>query len=133
LAVSGVALGLILLQPDVGSALVFIAIISATLLVAGTSPRVLVALALVAVIGVIGVFQFNLIEDYQKARLTQFASPGGDAAGTGYNVEKWSISIANGGLTGAGWFQGSQTKLNYVPEQQSDFIFTVVGEELGFI
>jgi rod shape determining protein RodA len=132
LAISGVALALILLQPDVGSALVFIAIIAATLLVAGTSPRVLVALALVAVVGVIGVFQFNLIEDYQKARLTQFASPGGDAAGTGYNVEQSKTAIGAGGIMGAGLFQGTQTKLRYVPEQQSDFIFTVVGEELGF-
>src|SRR4029077_8662933 len=89
-------------------------------------------LALIAVIGVIGVFQFNLIEDYQKDRLTQFASPGGDAAGTGYNVEQSKTAIGAGGLMGAGLFKGTQTKLRYVPEQQSDFIFTVVGEELGF-
>jgi rod shape determining protein RodA len=133
LVIVGAPLGLILLQPDVGSALVFIAILAALLLVAGTSPRLLVALTMVGIVGVIGVFQFNLIEDYQKARLTQFASPGGDTAGTGYNVEQSKISIGNGGLTGAGLFQGSQTKLNYVPEQQSDFIFTVVGEELGFV
>ena len=133
LLLAGVPLGLILLQPDVGSALVFIAIAAALLLVAGTSPRALVALSMFGIVGVIGVFQFNLIEDYQKERLTNFASPGGDTAGTGYNVEQSKISIGAGGLTGAGLFQGTQTKLNYVPEQQSDFIFTVVGEELGFI
>jgi rod shape determining protein RodA len=132
LGLAGAALALILKQPDVGSALVFIAIIAGILLVAGTSPRVLVALALIAVIGVIGVFQFDLIEDYQKDRLTQFASPGGDSAGTGYNVEQSKTAIGAGGLTGAGLFKGTQTKLRYVPEQQSDFIFTVVGEELGF-
>jgi len=108
-------------------------VVAALLLVAGTSPRVLVALAMLGVVGVIAVFQLNLIEDYQKDRLTQFASPGGDVAGTGYNVEQSKISIGNGGLTGAGLFKGTQTKLNYVPEQQSDFIFTVVGEELGFM
>lgn len=129
---AGVALGLILRQPDVGSALVFIAIIAAILVVAGTSPRLLVALALLAIVGVIGVFQFDLIEDYQKDRLTQFASPGGDVADTGYNIEQSKTAIGAGGLTGAGLFQGTQTKLRYVPEQQSDFIFTVVGEELGF-
>jgi rod shape determining protein RodA len=129
----GVPLGLILLQPDVGSALVFIAIMTALLLVAGTSPRILVGLTLVGVVGVIAVFQLNLIEDYQKDRLTNFVGTGGDVAGTGYNVEQSKISIGNGGLTGAGLFQGTQTKLNYVPEQQSDFIFTVVGEELGFM
>jgi rod shape determining protein RodA len=133
LVIVGVPLGLILLQPDVGSAMVFVAIAAALLLVAGTSPRLIVALTMVGIVGVIGIFQLDLIKPYQKDRLTQFASPGGDVAGTGYNVEQSKISIGNGGLTGAGLFQGSQTKLNYVPEQQSDFIFTVVGEELGFI
>ena len=133
LLLAGVPLGLILLQPDVGSALVFIAVVGVLLLVSGASPRILVALAVLGVVGVISVFQFDLIEDYQKDRLTQFASPGGDSAGTGYNVEQAKIAVASGGLTGTGLFQGTQTKLRYVPEQQSDFIFTVVGEELGFI
>jgi rod shape determining protein RodA len=133
LLLAGVPLGLIVLQPDVGSALVFMAIVSALLLVAGTSPRILVALALVATVGVIAVFQLDLIEDYQKDRLTNFASPGGDTSGSGYNVEQSKTAIGAGGLTGAGLFKGTQTKLRYVPYQQSDFIFTVVGEELGFI
>ena len=129
----GLPLGLIVLQPDVGSALVFIAVIATLLLVSGASPRVLVGLGVLGVFGVIAMFQFDLIEDYQKDRLTQFASPGGDAAGTGYNVAQAKIAVASGGITGTGLFEGTQTKLRYVPEQQSDFIFTVVGEELGFI
>jgi rod shape determining protein RodA len=133
LLLAGIPLGLILLQPDVGSALVFIAIIGTLLLVSGASPRLLVGLAVVGMVGVIAVFQLDLIEDYQKDRLTQFASPGGDAAGTGYNVEQAKIAVASGGVTGTGLFKGTQTKLRYVPEQQSDFIFTVVGEELGFM
>jgi rod shape determining protein RodA len=133
IGLAGVPLGLIMLQPDVGSALVFIAIVAGLLVVAGTSPRILVALALVATVGVIAVFQLDLIEDYQKDRLTNFASPGGDTSGSGYNVAQSKTAIGAGGLTGAGLFQGTQTKLRYVPEQQSDFIFTVVGEELGFI
>ena len=133
LGLTGVPLGLILLQPDVGSALVFIAIVAGILLVAGTSARTLTALGLVGVLGILAVFELDLIEDYQKDRLTNFASPGGDTTGSGYNVEQSKTAIGAGGLTGAGLFQGTQTKLQYVPEQQSDFIFTVVGEELGFI
>jgi rod shape determining protein RodA len=133
LGLTGVPIGLILLQPDVGSALVFIAIVVGILLVAGTSARTLTALGLVGVLGILAVFELDLIEDYQKDRLTNFASPGGDTAGSGYNVEQSKTAIGAGGLTGAGLFQGTQTKLQYVPEQQSDFIFTVVGEELGFI
>ena len=133
LALAAVPLGLILLQPDVGSAMVFIAIVIGILLVAGTSARTLTALALVGVLGILAVFELDLIEDYQKDRLTEFASPGGDKTGSGYNVEQSKTAIGAGGLTGAGLFQGTQTKLRYVPYQQSDFIFTVVGEELGFI
>jgi len=133
LGITALPLGLIMLQPDVGSALVFIAIVAGLLLVAGTSPRILVALALVATVGVIAVFQLDLIQDYQKDRLTNFASPGGETSGSGYNVEQSKTAIGAGGVTGAGLFQGTQTKLRYVPYQQSDFIFTVVGEELGFI
>jgi rod shape determining protein RodA len=133
LGLTGVPIGLILLQPDVGSALVFIAIVVGILLVAGTSARTLTALGLVGVLGILAVFELDLIEDYQKDRLTNFASPGGDTAGSGYNVEQSKTAIGAGGLTGAGLVQGTQTKLQYVPEQQSDFIFTVVGEELGFI
>jgi len=132
LALVVVPLGLILLQPDVGTALVFVAALGALLLIGGASTRVLIGLALVGIVGIITVFQLDLIEDYQKDRLTQFASPGGDETGTGYNVEQSKTAIGAGGLTGAGLFQGTQTKLRYVPEQQSDFIFTVVGEELGF-
>jgi rod shape determining protein RodA len=133
LGLAALPLALIILQPDVGSALVFVAVVAALLLVAGAGPRALVALALVGTVGVIAIFQLDLIEDYQKERLTNFTSPGGDTSGSGYNVEQAKTAIGAGGLTGAGLFQGTQTKLQYVPEQQSDFIFTVVGEELGFM
>ncbi|HVM53811.1 MAG TPA: rod shape-determining protein RodA, partial [Acidimicrobiales bacterium] len=126
-------LGLILLQPDVGTAMVFIAVVGALLLVAGTGPRILLTLGIVGVVGLIAVFQLDLIQEYQKERFTNFVSPGGDTTGTGYNVAQSKTAIGAGGLTGAGLFEGTQTKLRYVPEQQSDFIFTVVGEELGFV
>jgi rod shape determining protein RodA len=133
LLLGAVPLGLILLQPDVGSAMVFVAIVAALLLVGGASPRVLITLALVGVVAVIALFQFDLIEDYQKDRLTNFAAPGGDLTESGYSVDQSKTAIGAGGLTGAGLFQGAQTQLRFVPYQQSDFIFTALGEELGFI
>jgi rod shape determining protein RodA len=123
--------GLIMLQPDLGSTMVFGAILLGMLVVAGVSPRHLAVLGLVAVVGMIAVFQFGFLEEYQKDRLTYFASQTKTEAS--YNAEQAETAIGAGGLTGAGLFQGLQTKAGYVPYQQSDFIFTVVGEELGFI
>lgn len=133
LGLTALPMGLILLQPDVGSALVFVAVVLGILVVAGTSPRTLTALLLVGVVGILAVFELDLIEDYQKDRLTDFASPGGNVSDSGYTIEQSKTAIGAGGLTGAGLFQGTQTKLKYVPEQQTDFIFTALGEELGFI
>jgi rod shape determining protein RodA len=132
LVVSGLPVGLILLQPDLGSVMVFVAVAATVLVVAGAPARHLVMLMLVGVVGVIAVFQFGLIKDYQKDRLTLFASPSTATSGAAYNAREAETAIGAGGLMGAGLFQGTQTKLRYVPFQQSDFIFTVVGEELGF-
>jgi rod shape determining protein RodA len=123
--------GLILLQPDLGSMLVFVAITFGVLLVAGASPRHLAAISLAGVIGIIGVVELGFIEDYQMARFTAFVDSGA-AGDNAYNAEQAQNAIGNGGLVGTGFLQGTQTKLKYVPEQQTDFIFTVVGEELGF-
>ena len=73
------------------------------------------------------------LEDYQKDRFSAFLDSAADDRGAGYNQEQSKRAIGNGGLTGAGLLQGSQTRLGFVPEQQTDFIFTVVGEELGFL
>jgi rod shape determining protein RodA len=125
-------MGLILLQPDLGTVLVFVAITMAMLFVGGVKGRYLVVLALLGVVGVIGVLNSDALEDYQKDRLTAFANPEADTQGSTYNVRNSVAAVANGGLTGEGLFAGTQTQLNFVPEQQTDFIFTVVGEELGF-
>ncbi len=136
LSLAGALIGLIFLQPDVGSILVYVAVGMGILLVAGARPRHIIALAVLGIIGVVVVFNFtSLVEDYQRARLTVFTSDGGDAAesqGPAFQLDQSRTAIAAGGLTGAGLFNGTQTKLGYVPEQQTDFIFTVVGEELGF-
>jgi rod shape determining protein RodA len=130
--VAGVPLGLIMLQPDVGTAIVLVSIMLGMLLVGGLRFRYIVALSLVGALAVLGAFNSSVLKDYQKERFTEFLSPGGDRLGSGLNVHESQNAIGNGGITGQGLFEGSQTQLNYVPEQQTDFIFTAVGEELGF-
>jgi rod shape determining protein RodA len=129
---------LIMLQPDLGTALVLVAIIAGVLLVAGVQARHLLALVLVATVGVVGVFHSNVLKEYQTARLTSFVSQdvsvkdNPELAKALYNVEQSKTAIGAGSLFGQGLFQGSQTRLGNVPEQHTDFIFTAVGEQLGF-
>ena len=133
LGIGGVPIALVLLQPDLGSTLVLMAIVVGMLVIAGARPRHLAALGLVAVLGVIAMFQLDLVDDYQRERLTNFARTSDTAATpSGFQSEQAETAIGAGGLFGAGLFEGTQTKLGFVPEQQTDFIFTVVGEELGF-
>jgi rod shape determining protein RodA len=124
----------LLLQPDFGTFMVFVAILFGVLLVSGVPLRWLLALALVGSVGVAGMFELNVLREYQKERLTAFIDPGADDSGRGftYNSRQALIAIGSGGVTGKGYLQGSQTNLQYVPEQKTDFVFTVVGEELGF-
>jgi rod shape determining protein RodA len=133
LALVGVPAALIMLQPDVGSTMVFGAIGLGMLVIAGATPRHLVVLFLIATIGIIGVFEGGFIKDYQRDRLTHFVNDGDKKSSAAYNAQQAETAIGGGGFTGAGLFHGTQTKLRYVPYQQSDFIFTVVGEELGFV
>ncbi len=132
LALAAVPMILIESQPDLGTVMVFAAILVATLLVAGVRARHMAALALLAVVGMAAVLQLGLLKEYQRDRLGAFLDPGGDPARS-YNLNQSKIAIANGGLAGKGLFNGTQTKLSYVPEQHTDFIFTVVGEELGLL
>jgi rod shape determining protein RodA len=132
LGVAAVPMGLILLQPDLGSMLVLVAIVIGMLLVGGLKGRYLLLLTMAGLILVFGVFNSDVLKAHQKDRLTAFIDPTGDSDAI-YNVEQSQTAIANGGVTGSGLFDGSQTQLGYVPEQQTDFIFTAVGEELGFV
>ncbi|HEX9968795.1 MAG TPA: rod shape-determining protein RodA [Acidimicrobiales bacterium] len=126
-------MALILQQPDLGTDLVFAAILLGMLAVAGARPRHMAVLGLIGLVGVIAVLQLGLLKEYQRERLTAFLDPQGDTQRSTYNLNQSKIAIANGGLLGRGLFQGSQTNLSYVPEQHTDFIFTVVGEELGLV
>jgi rod shape determining protein RodA len=120
-------------QPDVGTSAVFAAILVAMLLVAGARARHLAVLALVAVVAMFAAFQVGLVKDYQIARLQDLFGSETDPLRSGYNKAQSEIAIGNGGMTGQGYLEGSQTTLDFVPAQHTDFIFTVVGEELGFV
>ncbi|MGK2959230.1 MAG: rod shape-determining protein RodA [Acidimicrobiales bacterium] len=136
LVLGGLPIGLILLQPDLGSSLVLVVIVLGVVVVAGIQPRLLLALVLTAIMFVVGIFQTDFVAEYQRDRLSVFLQSDTANAGQGdaaFQLSESKTAIGAGGLAGAGLFNGSQTKLRFVPEQQTDFIFTVVGEEFGFI
>lgn len=133
LALAAVPMVLILLQPDFGTFMVFVAIVFGVLLLARVRIRYMIALVVIGLVAIFGALQLGLVQDYQIARLTSFLDPEADQLGAAYNVNQAQIAIGSGQLTGQGLFQGSQTGLSYVPENHTDFIFTVVGEELGFL
>lgn len=134
--------GLIYKQPDLGTALVLLAVFLALLLVGGAKGRHMAILGMVALIGMVGVVQLGVLKSYQKDRLTAFvnspdtptqrlASP--KVQSSQYNLLQSKITISNGGITGKGIGKGTQTNLAYVPEQRTDFIFTAVGEQVGLV
>lgn len=129
----GVPAGLIFLQPDLGTMLVFAALLITMLFAAGATFRQLAFLGVATIIATVGVFQLNLIKDYQVDRLTAFVDPGAHELSLSYNQVQSEIAIGSGGMFGKGLFEGSQTNLQFVPVQSSDFIFTAVGEQFGFV
>ena len=132
LVLIGIPAIFIYMQPDLGTLLVLLAVLGGMLLVSGTRLRLLIVLILLATVAFWGILHAGLLKDYQVARLTAFLDPTDDPARTGYNLQQAKIAIGSGQLTGKGLFSGTQTNLKFVPEQHTDFIFTVVGEELGF-
>ncbi|MEX2100414.1 MAG: rod shape-determining protein RodA [Acidimicrobiia bacterium] len=132
LALAAVPIGLVLLQPDLGTALVLGVIIIGLLAMAGISGRQLAVLGLLVVTAVYTVVGLGLLKQYQIDRLNVFAGDPTSQA-SAYNQEQSVQTIANGRLTGEGFERGSQTQGSFVPEQHTDFIFTAVGEELGFV
>ena len=131
LAVSGVSVVMIMLQPDLGSALVYGSIIFAMLIVAGT-PGKYVAGMVVAGIAALPFFWMTL-KPYQKLRLLVFLDPYIDPQGAGYNVIQSRIAVGSGGLWGKGFLHGTQGRLHFLPEPHTDFIFSVFAEEFGFV
>ncbi len=133
LLIAAVPAVLILLQPDLGTMLVLSATVFGVLAASGAPRRWLVLLAGsgLATAGV--AVALGLLEDYQVDRFLAFTNPDLDPRGAGYNTEQARIAVGNGGLLGEGLFEGSQTHSGFVPEQHTDFVFTVAGEELGLV
>jgi rod shape determining protein RodA len=124
---------ILLLMPDLGSMLAMVAIVLGVLLASGASNRWVFGLLIAGAIGCLAIWQLHILDEYQLNRFAAFANPDLDPAGVGYNTNQARIAIGSGGLMGAGLFHGSQTTGQFVPEQQTDFVFTVAGEELGFV
>lgn len=122
---------LILLQPDLGTSLVFIAITVGMLFMAGIRTRLLMGI-FGAGLAVLPIF-WHFLHDYQKKRLMVFIDPNIDPLGSGYHIIQSKIAIGSGMLLGKGLFGGTQSQLNFLPENHTDFIFAVIGEELGFV
>ena len=133
LGLAAVPMLIVMLMPDLGSVMVMVIIVLALLLASGASNRWVFGLLAAGVIGAVAVWQLHILDAYQINRFAAFANPDLDPAGVGYNTNQARIAIGSGGLTGAGLFHGSQTTGQFVPEQQTDFVFTVAGEELGFL
>jgi rod shape determining protein RodA len=132
LAVVAPPLVLIMLQPDLGSATVFLWTPFIMLLASGVLARYMLGLAAFGVAGFWGVIRWGLLQEHQVQRLTAFLDPAASDARYVYNADQSMIAIGSGQVFGKGLFNGTQTNLSYVPENHTDFIFTVVGEELGF-
>jgi rod shape determining protein RodA len=133
LAVAAIPVLLIILQPDMGTILIISAAVVTIIAVSGAPARWVTALLLIAVLGGFVAVKAGVISEYQVNRLQTFVDPNADTQGAGYQLRQARITVGSGGLIGTGLFNGPQTNGRFVPEQQTDFIFTVAGEELGFI
>ena len=129
LVMLGIPLGITVMQPDLGSALVFVAIALGMLVVGGVRLKHLIILVILGVVGIAALLGSGTLDEYQRDRLTSFVTPSGQS----YNVTQAQTAISSGGLTGYGYGEGPQTRGGFVPVQESDFIFTVAGEEWGFV
>jgi rod shape determining protein RodA len=133
LLVAAVPTALILAQPDLGTMLVLGATVFGVVAVAGARRRWLFGLVVGAVIAFVCAVRLGVLEGYQLDRFSAFLDPTHDPQGAGYNTTQARIAIGNGGIFGQGLFHGSQTQSGFVPEQHTDFVFTVAGEELGLV
>lgn len=127
----GIPFLLVLKQPDLGTSLVFLAILFGMIYVAGIRTKLLMG-----IFGAGAAFMpifWHFLKDYQKMRLTVFINPNVDPLGSGYHIIQSKIAIGSGMLFGKGLFAGTQSQLNFLPENHTDFIFAVIGEELGFV
>ena len=132
LAMIGIPAIFVVLQPNLGTTLIIVADGCALLFLAGLS-WYWITPALAAVVTAVPLAWRFVLHDYQKARVMTFLDPDSDALGTGWNITQAKIAIGSGGLSGKGFLNGTQSRLNFLPEKQTDFIFTNFGEEFGFV
>jgi rod shape determining protein RodA len=138
LILAGIPIALVLIQPDLGTAIIMMIVLLVMLAVAGLPIRILILLLLgVALVAVVA-FESGILHAYQIARLTTFLNPNSTSTNPNvvsaiYNTTEAKNAIGSGGFLGTGLLHGAQTNLGYVPEQSTDFIFTAVGEQLGFV
>jgi len=133
LVIAGIPATLIMMQPDLGTMLVLSATVFGVIAASGAPRRWLVVLAGAGVAAAVAAVSAGFLKAYQVDRFMAFTNPDLDPRGAGYNTEQARIAVGNGGLFGEGLFHGSQTRSGFVPEQHTDFIFTVAGEELGLV
>ena len=133
LALAGLVVVLIVMQPDLGTTMVLAVLIMAMVSVSGVSKRWLFSLVAAGVGAAVAGWQLHVLKAYQVDRFIAFAYPAADPKGVGYNAAQARIAVGSGGVFGRGLFRGPQTAGHFVPEQHTDFIFTVAGEELGFV
>ena len=132
-AVAAAPIGLVMLQPDLGSALVLGALAFGVVALSGASKKGLAAVLALVAAGVVAALTTPLLSEYQRDRLIAFADPQADPQGIGYQTRQVRIAIGSGGWQGQGLFEGRQTQGGFIPYQQTDFVFSVAGEELGFV
>ena len=126
------AMVLVLLQPDLGTSLVFIAILAGTLFLSGASVRWLAVFSAIGLAAMPIIWNY-VLRDYQKQRLTSFLDPASDPLGSGYQLVQSRIAVGSGGLFGKGITNGTQNQLDFLPVQTTDFVYAILAEELGFI
>jgi rod shape determining protein RodA len=131
LAIVAIPVALVLRQPDLGTALMILGTGLAVIFFAGISLRVVIAAAVLVAVATPLVFFFAL-HDYQRQRVETLFNPEADPLGAGYQLQQAMIAIGSGGLAGKGFMEGAQKELDYIPEQHTDFIFTIIAEEFGF-
>jgi rod shape determining protein RodA len=139
IGLAAIPVGLVFLQPDIGTALVYVAALAAVLFVSGTRWTHLTAASVVAIVGIVSILWLlpaagvHVLKPYQQSRLTGFTHPTSDPAGSTYNINQSIVAVASGQLRGRGVAGATQTNLNFLPEHATDFVFASYGEQRGFV
>jgi rod shape determining protein RodA len=133
LACAGPAIILVAAEPALGVTVLLIVLLVGLIVLSGTRPRWLAALSAATALAAVAIWRLHLLKPYQLHRLAAFMHPGADPAGASYSAAQSKIAVGSGGLLGQGLFHGQLINGNFIPEQHTDFIFAVAGEELGYV